>query len=81
MRGEAGGMEATGGEALGWVSASASGHTGGRIGGGILETLCLWLPLWLCVPARGRRAIHPSLCATLGTGCRPASSISLLVLL
>jgi hypothetical protein len=33
MRGEAGGMGATGGEALGLVSASASGHSGGRIGG------------------------------------------------
>jgi hypothetical protein len=33
MRGGAGGMEAGGGEAHGLVSASASGHTGGRIGG------------------------------------------------
>jgi hypothetical protein len=30
---EAGGMEAGGGEAHGWVSVSASGHSGGRIGG------------------------------------------------
>ena len=51
----------------------------GAILGGILETLCLWLPLWL--PARRHRALYPTLCATLSTGCCPGPSTSILVLL
>jgi hypothetical protein len=57
----------------------------GAILGGILETLCLWLPLclplWLCVPAGGRRPINPGLYPTLTPGLRSASSTSVLVLL
>jgi hypothetical protein len=49
----------------------------GALLGAILGVLRL--SLWL--PARHHCAIHPSLCATLGPGCRPAPSIGLLVLL
>ena len=83
---EAGGMEAGGMEGVAWrrVVGRPTGWDRhrrrailGAVLGAILGVLCL--PLWL--PARRHRAIHPSLCATLGTGPCPAPAIGLVVLL
>jgi hypothetical protein len=55
MRGRAGSMEAGGGEALGLVSASASGHSGSRIGGhtgGLMPTPMSTRPLSPCHPPK-----------------------------
>ncbi len=81
---EAGGMDGRGHGYHGGEAATADGryrhrHRAilGAVLGAILGVLCL--PLWL--PARRHRAIHPSLCATLGTGPCPAPAIGLVVLL
>jgi hypothetical protein len=61
MRGEAGGMGATGGEALGLVSASASGHSGGRIGGDTGDPMPIPMATLMATPMSTRPSspCHP----------------------